>query len=256
MDTPLQRKWLTMHPNRLHNLLMQKHHKDSAEAAAIVARVVEHQKDAKSKRARRTALQLLWDDVLASCRNELMNVRAMKSQARADARERNRTEDELHATQRWRALCAYEDEIMRWVDRLKRVSKAGEQTPKQFAQTLRDADKPVANDGTHWTDYVPQRARIPIIELFADLPPAKRGRSKVPFERTAPPDLRADQRAKLIKEMADDLGQAQQERAIAKHAYEIERLDALIDRINRAQYRLDNYPKKHVYPTSWQRLVD
>lgn len=255
MDIPIQPRWLTLHPNRLHNLLMQKHYMDSADAARTVQRVLDLRKDVKSRRAKRTTVQILWDEVLTPCRNERMVVRTMKSQAKAAARKQG-TEAELNQTLRWRALCAYEDEIVRWTERLKHIRKLGEHSPKQFAQTLRTAGKHVSGDGTHWTDYVPPRAKVPIIEMFAGLPPAKRGRGKIPFQRTAPPNLREEQRLRLAKSIADDLSKAEHDRAEATHIYERERLDDLLNQLNKAQYLLDHYPKKKAYPASWQRLLE
>jgi len=255
LDILIQPRWLKLHPNRLHNLLMRDLGLSSADAARTVTRVLDIRKAGRSRQAKRTTVQILWDEVLTPCRNERMVVRTMKSQAKAAARKQGK-ETDLEQTLRWRALCAYEDVLVLWVERLKNIRKLGEHSPKQFAQTLRSADKYVGGDGTHWTDYVPPRVKVPIIEMFASLPPAKRGRGKIPFQRTAPPDLREEQRMRLVKALAEELGRAESERSVTPSAYERERLDALIDRIHRAQYLTENYPKKKAYPASWQRLLE
>lgn len=238
--------WLTLHPNRLHTHLRTKLHMDDAMAGQVLTRVMEERAKVKSRKAKHTAAQRLWDEVLASARNELIVVRVLKAQTKA-ANPLNKA--------KWDALCAYEDVIVLWITRLKQVRRIGEQTPKQFADTLRDAGKPVANDGTHWTDYVPQRTRQPIIDAFNSLPPPPRGRGKTPFQRTVTPNIRAAQHSALAKEIASTLDTAMREREVTQDPDARARLDVHIMRLHEAQYRLDEYPKKQALPSHWSGLL-
>lgn len=248
MDTTPKIKpyWLTMHPNRLHTYLRERLHMDDATAGQVMALAIEERAKLKSRKAKRTAAQRLWDDVLDPARYELATIRTMKAQTKA-AKPLNKA--------KWEALCVYEDTIHLWITKLKQVRRAGEHTPKQFAAALREAGKPIANDGTHWADYIPQRTRQPVRDAFAALPPPKRGKTKTPFARTLPPSMRETQRVALAKEIDNTLAATQREREVTENPDEQGRLDARILRLHEAQYRLDKYPKQQMFPTSWEALL-
>lgn len=248
MDTTPKIKpyWLTMHPNRLHTHLQKTLHMDDATAGQVLARAIEERAKVKSRKAKRTAAQRLWDEVLEPARYELATIRTMKAQTKA-AKPLNKS--------KWDALCVYEDAIHLWITKLKQVRRAGEHTPKQFTATLREAGKHVANDGTHWADYIPQRTRQPVLDAFANLPPAKRGKTKIPFARTLPPSMRETQRVALAKEIDNTLAAAQREREVTQDPDEQARIDKKILRLHEAQYRLDKYPRQQAFPSSWEALL-
>lgn len=59
------------------------------------------------------------------------------------------------------------------------------QTPSELAQ-----EKGVPNNGSHWTDWVPEHIKIKTATLFDGIPHQSKAKRKIPFERKQRPDVK------------------------------------------------------------------
>jgi hypothetical protein len=53
------------------------------------------------------------------------------------------------------------------------------------------SDKDLPNDGTHWTDWIPQKIKSRVLDLFEQIERKPKAKIKIPFERLVPPSLHA-----------------------------------------------------------------
>lgn len=59
------------------------------------------------------------------------------------------------------------------------------QTPSELAR-----EKNVPNNGSHWTDWVPEHVKIKTSTLFDGIPHQSKAKRKIPFERKQRPDVK------------------------------------------------------------------
>jgi hypothetical protein len=142
-------------------------------------------------------------------------------------------------------------------------------TPTQVLRQEQDRGKwKFVTKGEHWADWVPVKARAPVLELFAAVPYRKQAKTKVPFERKVPKGSQRSRRTMLEEAMAKELETLQ-----AKHAaYEpspgmsdalLEELQTQRDRIGhkirqikRAQARLHEKRDNTPFPITWHGLLN
>lgn len=142
-------------------------------------------------------------------------------------------------------------------------------TPTQVLKQEQDRGKwKFVTKGEHWADWVPVKARAPVLELFAAVPYRKQAKTKVPFERKIPKGSQRSRRTMLEEAMAKELETLQ-----AKHvAYEpsagmsdalLEELKTQRDRIGhkirqikRAQARLHEKRDNTPFPITWHGLLN
>ena len=142
-------------------------------------------------------------------------------------------------------------------------------TPTQVLNQEQDRGKwRFVTKGEHWADWVPLKARAPVLELFAAVPYRKQAKTKVPFERKIPKASQRSRRTMLEGAMAKELETLQ-----AKHAaYEaspgmsdalLEELQTRRDRIGhkirqikRAQARLHEKRDNTPFPITWHGLLN
>ncbi len=142
-------------------------------------------------------------------------------------------------------------------------------TPTQVLKQEQDRGKwKFVTKGEHWADWVPVKARAPVLELFAAVPYRKQAKTKVPFERKIPKGSQRSRRTMLEEAMAKELETLQ-----AKHvAYEpstgmsdalLEELQTQRDRIGhkirqikRAQARLHEKRDNTPFPITWHGLLN
>lgn len=252
-DDIIKPSWLNMSENRLFNLLIEQA-MPSPLIKDIVSRVRAIKAERKAQRTKHTVAHKLWADVLTPARTELATVRTMKAQVKRQLTE-NFNADEYRL--KFDALAAYDTAIAAVIEKLRAVQQAGEYTPQQFAAALREAGKmPSDGAGTHWTDYVRQKDRLNVEHLFTQCAPPKRGKAKTPFERRISAQAHTRMRMALIKRLTTEQENAEQEYAITTDPDEKARLDALIKRMQEAQYRIDVLPNTAPVPATWEGLLE
>lgn len=141
-------------------------------------------------------------------------------------------------------------------------------TPIQILAQEQDRGKlKFVKEGDHWADWIPQKVKTPVIELFTDVPYRRQAKTKVPFERKIPKGSQRDRRTMLEEAMAKELETLQAKHAAYEPNSEMstslcleldtqrERITAKINQIKIAQRRLfikrDNTP----FPITWHGLL-
>ena len=239
--------WFTMSIHRLHNHLTTKLKLPAPMVEQITAQVQEVKNKKRASKIKNTIVFSAWGELLEPLRVELQNLRTTKNQIK---------KTEPFNQQRWDAVCAYYDSVFDVLERLKKVQNAGDHTPQQFVNFLRnELKRQVFADGTHWTDFVKLSEKQRIQEMYSALPPPARGRTKIPFERVLPAKLSKVARAKVFSQLARAQAQAEQEYEVVTDPLERERLSRLLDSMYEAQYRLDQYKHNAIYPTRWEHLL-
>jgi hypothetical protein len=244
--------WLTLGPRRLRPHLAKLNYTAPVidDILRKVWRIKEEQRKAKLKRS---SIFHLWDELLRPARIELGVVRTMKSQIRASEVVQGFIPDGTQA--KLDALCRYEDVLALLVEKLRRVQRVDEQTPREFVQTLAKAGKrAIPNNGQHWTDYVSPDDKRRIERLFDALPPPQRGKKKVPFEYRISRQEHEKKRFDLIKQMADEQQRIDQEMEMARNSFDEDALKKRIDALQYAQYALDQKKLTDPLPLKWQSL--
>lgn len=235
---------LRMSERQIHNHLTAKRwpHKAIADAMERVRAI---KQEARSRTAKQTVAHELWDTVITPAREELGIVRTMRGQARRAGKQPK--ED---------ALVAYANLLADLIERLRKLQQAGEYTPLQFVRHLRDElGRNIPNDGAHWTDWVSNRDRVRITEMFNQLPPVNRGKQKEPFLRRISRLEHTRLRRTLIERMETDEANAEQEYDMTTDPDERARLDKLLHDIHHAKFALENLPKTSPLPATWHGLL-
>lgn len=247
MTDDIKAWWLTMNEKRLTNHLTNKLKYPPHVVQDKVARVKAMRAERKVKRLRRSASYDLWSEFLAPARAEAQTIRVLKTKLKNEGGE---------GTPKWLALDEYARVINVMIERFMQIQKSGEASPKQFPAWLKERGKrgPLY-DGAHWTDYVSQQDRDRVTEMFASLPPPKRGRAKPVFTRTLPSPLYKNKRAALTKEINEAIALAEQEYDMAVAEHERERLNNQLDKLYEAMYRLDEHKKHSPLPNTWHGLL-
>lgn len=243
MDKTIKNYWLTMPEARLRTHLYDRLQFPPATAAMLIERVNALREERRAEAIKRTTHAKAWDELLAAPRSELGNIRTMKSQLKREGQDN---------TPRWDALCAYEAVLVELIARMKGYSV----TPKQLVAQRREQGKRLPRgDGMHWVDHVPLHIKESVEAMWSALPPTKRGKTKVPFERIVPLRQYKAARIKLIKELNLAQELAEQELGMARVPEEVERLTALLGDITKAQFVLDRHKRNTPLPSTWRGLV-
>lgn len=253
MQDDIKPMWLRMSETRLWNLLLVEKRYPPPIAADIVEAVRRIKAERRASRIKSTVTHNLWDYVLRAARAELGTVRTIKSQTRRILAGPNPPPE---AQAKHDALDAYDAVIAVIIERLRKVQQEGSLTPIRFARTLRDAGKAVAGDGTHWTDYVSQRDRVRIEDMFAAVPYPRRGKRKEPFERRISPQEHERLRAVLVGRLVKEQETARQDYEMTTDPDEKERLSKLLDDMEGAHYRLETLSRTAPVPATWHGLLD
>jgi hypothetical protein len=247
MDKTIKKYWLTMPDHRLRTHLYDTLKFPPDLAASLIERVGAMREERRAKAIKQTICAKAWEELLTAPRAELGNIRTMKAQLKREGGEN---------TLRWHSLCAYEAVLVELIGRMKEHQRQDLLTPKQLTAQMRAQGKHLPRgDGLHWVDHVPLRIKEKVEGLFNALPPTKRGKTKVPFERTIPLRQFKATRIKLIKELVLAQELAEQELDMARVPEEVERLTALINDITRAQFLLDQHKRSFPLPPTWRGLL-
>lgn len=247
MTDTLKSWWLTMSEARLQNHLTNKMKYPPALVGEIMETARTIREDRRKQKIKATVTFNLWDKLLAPARAELTSVRTIKSQIK---------KSDKPADAKWDALCQYEAVIATTIDKIKKIQKFGEYTPAQFiAHLKREGKNGIPNNGEHWTDWVSMRRRQEIVTLFLGLPPPSRGRTMVPFQRRVSKAQYMDAKAALIRRLGEELSNAEQEYELTTDPGEQARLNDLIQKMQHANYLIDNLKPGTPLPATWHGLL-
>jgi hypothetical protein len=114
----------------------------------------------------------------------------------------------------------------------------------------------IPNKGEHWSDYVSEKDKRRVRELFDAAPNPARGKRKEPFERRISPDVHTIQRAYLVGQMKKAKEDIDGERSFAKTPEAIAALDVREMDLQRAYIALDTIKVTMPLPARWQSLCN
>jgi hypothetical protein len=138
-----------------------------------------------------TKQKKLWDDLLRDLNYEYNNVRqGMKYQAKHPQPERTVAfEQYLLVMEKVRTVI--EDARHSTItakDRQGNVREVPNPTPSEYTKWKNaNSKQPMPNNGVHWTDWVPARIKLRVVELFNAIPYVPKAKRKLPFQRTQRP---------------------------------------------------------------------
>lgn len=247
MENDIKKWWLSMSEVRLRNHLLTKVQLPSSLVEGVVAKVKELKEEQRKARIKQGRSLSLWDEFLEAPRHEVSIIRVLKTQLKKQDGE---------GTPRWHALCAYADVIGSVIEKLKAEAKVRGATPLKLPALLHGEGYALPrNDGAHWTDYVKNSDLIRIRNLFNSLPPPARGRHKAPFERSLPPGTYKKRKAIVFTRLQSEQESAERALEVAQDPDDVDRLTALLDKMQEAQYLLDQHKRNTPLPATWHGLL-
>jgi hypothetical protein len=252
MDTDFRTSWLKMGVRKL-----EAHLRDQGYPPPmidnIMSRVQTEKYKARIAKIKGTVLQQAWDSVLKPARAEIGITRTMIAQTKAQQRQ---TPDNNVLQVKIDTYTRYANLLAVLIEKFRAVQRAGEETPQQFAKTLRKAGKmPTDGDGTHWVDYVSPKKRHEITLEFERLPAAKRGKTKTPFERRTSFEDNYRARQTLGKAIASELGTVERELELPVDSFTKEELERKFQRLHHAQFNLEQLSRTAPVPSTWHGLL-
>jgi hypothetical protein len=245
MDETIKSWWLDISEARLRDLLTEKK-LPPVFVGQIVARVQEMKSERRKARIKATTVANSWDALLETARAERQTVYVRKTQ----------TKKQVPIDQRkWDALCAYETAITNVIEKLDKVRRSSEHTPKQFVAFLKEEmGRIIPNGGEHWTDFVKASNRKQVTLMFDSLPQPPRGKRKTPFERRMTKPQHKAQSFALAAELVTAIASAEREYEVTTDPEAQDKLNRQLDDMYRAQHVLDSNPPA-VLPRTWHGLV-
>lgn len=245
MDETIKKTWLNMSESRLRDTLNAQK-MPSALASQLVARVQELKAERRKQRIKATTVANSWDAIIESARLERQSIYVRKTQ----------TKKLVPPDQsKWNALCAYETAITAVIEKLTKVQRNGEHTPKQFVAFIKEeTGRVIPNGGMHWADYIKASDRQRIILMFDALPPPTRGKRKQPFVRRMTRPAHKAQVKVLSDRLDAEIASAEREYEVITDPEAQDALNAQIQDMYRAQYVLTNDPPA-ILPLTWHGLL-
>jgi hypothetical protein len=123
--------------------------------------------------------------------------------------------------------------------------KQDRKTPTMIA-----SEKDLPNDGTHWTDWIPQKIKSRVLDLFEQIERKPKAKIKIPFQRLIPADLHAKQVTRLKNRTLKDLAIAEQAQELDPH----EDNEAKVRQIKYALDLMDALDENEPVPATWHGL--
>lgn len=252
MKSDIRPSWFKMGVRKLETLLRDQGYSPQM-IDSILSRVQYEKSKARAEKIKGTISHRLWDEVLEPARLEVASVRSILTQTKT-AQRKNPADESLQV--KIDVLTRYANTIAATVEKLRKVQKAADLTPVQFSNELKKAGKmPTHVDGTHWVDYVRAADRQAIEVAFGRFGPAKRGRTKTPFERRITTEAHFKAKAAMVKRINTELEAVEQMLVVEKNSFEIDNLNKRFNDLHLAQFNLDNLPRNAPIPTSWHGLL-
>jgi len=187
MDTSYKH-YIKLTPNQLHARLVARK-TPPMQAEHIKKIVAEQQAMLKSENARTIQLTRLWREFTEPLNTERENVQGM-------LRYKGSENDEARRD----ALEAYLTVLNALKAKMTNHCKQDRKTPTMIA-----SEKDLPNDGTHWTDWIPQKIKGRVLDLFEQIERKPKAKIKIPFQRLIPADLHAKQVTRLKNRTLKDL---------------------------------------------------
>jgi hypothetical protein len=213
MDTSYKH-YIKLTPNQLHARLVARK-TPPYQAESIKKIVAEQQALLKSENARTKQLTRLWREFMQPLEAERDNVQGMLRYKGCENDERRE------------ALEAYLTVLNALKAKMINHCKQDRMTPTMVA-----SDKNLPNDGTHWTDWIPQKIKDRVITLFQEIERKPKAKIKIPFERLVPPWVLAKQVMRLKNRTLKEL-------AIAEQAQELDPHEDNESKVRQIKYALD-----------------
>jgi hypothetical protein len=232
MDTPYKH-YIKLTPNQLHNRLIERK-TPPMQAEHIKKIVAEQQAMLKSENARTIQLTRLWREFTEPLNTERENVQGM---LRYKGCENDETRRE--------ALEAYLTVLNALKAKMTNHCKQDRKTPTMIA-----SEKDLPNDGTHWTDWIPQKIKARVLDLFEQIERKPKAKIKIPFQRLIPADLHAKQVTRLKNRTLKDLAMAQQTLDLDPH----EDNEAKVRQMKYALDLMDVLDDSEPVPATWHGL--
>lgn len=252
MKAVIPPSWLAMSETRLHAYLTHREYPPE-----IVNRYVKQARDIKAQRRaeriKKSTQDTRWRDLLQPARDELGVVRTMKAQTK------RQLDDEFGNPQtqaKLDALTIYDAVIAKTIEFLRKVQRACEHTPLQFASELRAARQmPTSGRGDHWTDYIKAKDRKAVLDAFDKVPDPARGKKKTPFDRRISVAESGRLKEEMWKRIRLEQEMTQQEYDMTSNPFDLETLSKKLDDLQDAAYRLDSLPRTAPLPATWHGLI-
>lgn len=252
MKADIPPSWLAMSERRLHAYLVHRNYPPEM-VKKTVMQVVAIKAARRAERIKRSMQDNRWVYLLTPARDELGVVRTMKAQTK---RQLDEEFGNAGTQAKLDALTIYDAVIAKTIEFLRKVQRACEHTPLQFADELRANNQmPTAGRGDHWTDYIKAKDRKAVLDAFAKVPDPARGKKKIPFERRISVTENAERRDKLWKTIQVEQEMTQQEHDMASNPFDLETLAKKLDDLQEATYRLETLPKTATVPATWHGLI-
>lgn len=128
------------------------------------------------------------------------------------------------------------------------------QTPSELA-----AEKGVPNNGSHWTDWVPETVKIKTQMLFDGIPYQAKAKRKTPFERKQRPDVKKTNRDGETVPALDVMRQQVEEELQFKRRENLiladDKTKKKIEDLERVQAWLDEATTSTALPNTWHGVL-
>lgn len=188
MDTDTY-ELLRLTPNQLHNTLVKRGLPLDLRIATT-NHIEALKKERRKKKIKETTHEKLWARLLKPLKYELSNARVgLRLKSASDAPERHEA---------FSAYIVVLDKLLAGMCKMQ-MDLAMSATPLEVAKT-----KNFPNNGEHWSDWVSDKTKLRIQELFFAVPYTPRAKRFAPFTRRLPPELyRVEYRRLLIRSLKE-----------------------------------------------------
>lgn len=231
--------------NELRKVLNEKG-KRPIEREQIMAEVAAYKAAQRNNKIRKAKHDSLWRELIEPLSNEQRTVYNMGRYAKQGYPNPERT----------KAIAAYSEVLSKLNRKLRGYWATYQKTPAQLA-----LDKKIPNKGEHWIDWVPDKIKLAVAELFDAIPHNFKAKSKIPFERKIPKNMVAKRKTSLLRTIKVETGKAEREIAMLTDLLKGETnedLDHAKEELKRLKTALDivlKAPDDELLPYTWQSLL-
>lgn len=127
-------------------------------------------------------------------------------------------------------------------------------TPSELAK-----EKGVPNNGSHWTDWVPETVKIKTNTLFDGIPYQAKAKRKIPFERKQRPDVKKTnkdgEKVSALEAMRQQVDEELQFKRRENLILEDDKIKNKIDDLERVQAWLETATTSTALPNTWHGVL-
>ena len=265
-DKP-RKRYMDMSPRELHNYLTRKNRFPPDFVSRIVDRLALRKEERRVSRIKRTQFLQEWRDLWNPLQKEISNSRMLRD------RPQTKAESNTNYNARVRAYGEYCNALTKVLLKLREARKAvGEEdqiTPSMLAaqtnKTLAQLGKAyrVQNSGRHWSDWVPEKDRRLIQDLFDFAPSIK----KKPFKRVSTTEVWTKQYGTLKGTIAIEIERQQalvnilepRNSGEGRNSFDDaphKKAKARIVKAKKALAKLEAWPALAPLPRTWHGLIN